>query len=133
MGKAESEGEIGMGVVEVGCAEMDGVTEAFRGTVLAGDSFSGWAGKCELSYFRFVCFFFFSCGNNLPPNKAHSEIHDVLDLFHGRRNQHLQTVLCIGAFGHDVDLQWDLVPAGLLMIGRMVAGWSPPRGSSGTE
>lgn len=81
----------------------------------------------------FFLSFFFSCGNNLPSDKAHSEIYNVLDLFHGRRNQHLQAVLCIGALGHDVDLQWDLVPAGLLMIGRMIAGRFPPRGSSGTE
>lgn len=59
MGKAESEREIGVTIVEVGCAEMDGVTEAFGGAVLAGDSFSSRAGKCELSCFRLMCFIFF--------------------------------------------------------------------------
>lgn len=58
MGKAESEREISVGIVEVGCAEMDDVTEAFGGTVLAGDSCSSWARKCELSCFRLVCFIF---------------------------------------------------------------------------
>lgn len=35
MRKAESEREIGVSIIEVGCAEMDGVAEAFGGAVLA--------------------------------------------------------------------------------------------------
>lgn len=44
-------------------------------------------------------------GNDVPPDKAHPEIYDLFDFFHGRGNQHLQAVLCIGAFGHDVNLK----------------------------
>lgn len=44
-----------------------------------------------------------------PSNEAQSEVRPIMDLLHRRKNQLLQTGFGVGAFGHDVYLQRDVM------------------------